>query len=133
MIFKKYILQEGVYDFFRSQKMFRSPTNYGKIWHFYKGKLAKILSKSYFGSHFYHISQNFMLSSLHCFFFVAFSVDTHIWSRKWPMVQPSNKIVTIYWNWHKVWTNLWKIISEIWFCPISLYKNVTFCFSPWGI
>ena len=60
-------------------QIFRSPTDYGKMWHFYKGKWAKFWSKSYFGSHFSHISQNFMPFSLHCYNFVALSVDTYLW------------------------------------------------------
>ena len=47
--------------FFLSQKMFRSPTNYGQMWHFYKGKLVNILSKYYCGSNFSQICKLYAL------------------------------------------------------------------------
>ena len=59
-ILREWPKQDGVYVFFCSQKMFGSPTGYAKMWHFYKGKLDKIWSKSYSCSNFSHISQNYM-------------------------------------------------------------------------
>ena len=43
--------------FFCSQMMFRSPTDFDKMWYFYQWKLAE-RSKSYFVYHFSQISQN---------------------------------------------------------------------------